>query len=611
MRNRTRETISSTALASGVLILSAVTARAASAQTNPLQWLGHKLQAQQPASQQTPPATSTPPAPAGAVPPIRSASSARALFAKGTVTGEDLKMELEALRVDALDAKLQHSLAQQIGASSKPAQPASQGGFNPLGLLKQSMSSSSALIESQLLGALLSKSVASSDSALSDFLTRLTGDDDALRSETITLPSSSAAQMTPQQQQSVLVMAALVVAARIAHKTLDAAQTDFRNLETGYAALLKQREQAAALMADVLDRRRQALAARDEAKARALDASLSQWLSPADVTYIDSFDPNRSFREFADDLGMQNLAVKFLQRTDPQQYASYVVQRNDLVHRTRAYVRTLSGVAAFGAFSALFTREIIQASKGKSTAEIFASLPFVADYLKEAGPLIRLSANTLYTGIVLEPEKAQLTYRLGQGAHQTDVRRSKDVFDALNTTGDAHLLTDALFRSETPGFIYRVYLCDRSEAGHLIDQAVPDSVREQFAESYLDQPSGTGFLFANALADDSGAAKGRNLAEQLLSSDQRVSADSVPIGEVQKATAGGYAQWDNSQLTRLILANSEGTYAQMRLGNTVIGLVPSMSTIYAYEDYVDSCNRTANGTQAGGPSSKITGGNRP
>jgi hypothetical protein len=256
----------------------------------------------------------------------------------------------------------------------------------------------------------------------------------------------------------------------------------------------------------------------------------------------------------------------------------------------------------------LFTREIMQAANGKSTAEIFASLPFVADYLKEAGPLIRLSSNTLYTGIVLEPEKAQLTYRLGQGAHQTDVRRSKDVFDALNTTGETHLLTDSLFRSETPGFIYRVYLCDRSEAGRLIDQAVPDAVREQFAESYLDEPGGSEFLFANALADDSGVAKAKNLAEQLLSSDQRVSADSVPIGQVQKATADGYAQWDNSQLTRLILANSEGTYAQMRVGNTVIGLVPSMSTIYAYEDYVDSCNQTANGTQTTGPTSKPTVG---
>ena len=47
-------------------------------------------------------------------------------------------------------------------------------------------------------------------------------------------------------------------------------------------------------------------------------------------------------------------------------------------------------------------------------------------------------------------------------------------------------------------------------------------------------------------------------------------------------------------MTRLILANGQGTYAQMQLGNTLIRLVPSMSTIYAYEDYADSCAKAAN-----------------
>jgi hypothetical protein len=46
-------------------------------------------------------------------------------------------------------------------------------------------------------------------------------------------------------------------------------------------------------------------------------------------------------------------------------------------------------------------------------------------------------------------------------------------------------------------------------------------------------------------------------------------------------------------LTRVILANSQGVYAQMQLGDTVVRLVPSMATIYAYESYADSCGQTA------------------
>jgi hypothetical protein len=80
----------------------------------------------------------------------------------------------------------------------------------------------------------------------------------------------------------------------------------------------------------------------------------------------------------------------------------------------------------------------------------------------------------------------------------------------------------------------------------------------------------------------------------LLSKDQRTSAaDGVAIGEVQRLTTSSYTKWKTSALTRLILANSQGVYAQMQLGDTVVRLVPSMATIYAYESYADSCGQTA------------------
>ena len=144
------------------------------------------------------------------------------------------------------------------------------------------------------------------------------------------------------------------VAGGIAHHILDAAHKDFTGIEAEYAALLNKRKEQAALMADVLDKRRQAKAAKDELSIRHMDADLGKWLSPEDLKFIDSFGPDTSLRDFANDLGMQNLAIKFLQHRDPTAYAEYRAQRTGVMGRSRAYLRTTSGVAAFGAFSMSF-----------------------------------------------------------------------------------------------------------------------------------------------------------------------------------------------------------------------------------------------------------------
>ncbi len=149
-------------------------------------------------------------------PNLATQEQARRLFVKGTVTGEDLKQELEAVKAAAADARSQTALASVLGQAS--AQLAGEKTHNFLtdlgGKLKE------------LAGDLLRrKAVSYSDKALGDFLGTLTGDDQALRKETITLPSAS--NLTLRQQQSVLVMAALVVGSRIAHRILDAAHKDF------------------------------------------------------------------------------------------------------------------------------------------------------------------------------------------------------------------------------------------------------------------------------------------------------------------------------------------------------------------------------------------------
>src|SRR5882762_2921788 len=299
-------------------------------------------------------------------PKLASQEQARQLFLKGTVTGEDLKEELEAVKGAATNPKARSELAAVVGQAS--AQIASAKTHNFLTDLGGRMK--------ELAGDLLrQKATSYSDKVLMDFLTTLTGDDEALRKETITLPSATASKMTLNQQQSVLLMAALVVGTRIAHHVLDAAHKDFIGLETEYAALLSKRQEQAALMADVLDKRRQAKAAKDELTIRHMDADLGKWLSPEDLKFIDSFGPDTSLREFANDLGMQNLAIKFLQHRDPTAYAEYRAQRSGVMGRSRAYLRTTSGVAAFGGFSMAFMQEIVKTAHDKNMYEIFAALP--------------------------------------------------------------------------------------------------------------------------------------------------------------------------------------------------------------------------------------------
>lgn len=515
---------------------------------------------------------------------IRSPSSIQEMFQKKTVNGEELMLELVALKT-AGKASSASQLPALLGQFSEQT-PAQGGGLNVGGFDINDLFSRG-------VDKVLSGNASYSEGPLGSFFEALTGNPQALREETIKLPTDTSG-MTVNQQESVLVMAALVVAARVADKTLVAAKKDYEHLESDYAALLAQRQQIAALLADVLDKRRKALAARDNLAAQQMQQELDKYLSREDLAFIDSFGADRPLRDFAEDLGMQNLAIKFLQHSDPARYQDYQAKSAGLVNRTHAYLRTAAGVAAFGGFSVVFVQEIGKTVHDKSIAQAFRVLPFAGEFLSKALPLMTLSADTLYTGVILEPARAANRFRLARsGGAEVDVRGATEVFDAIQKSGDLQLFSDALYRDHTPGFVYHVYFCDRAEAGRIIDTTVPDQDRKQFAEDYLNLPSGSGFRFTKALADDEALPPTR-LAEPLLGRDQRSIADSVKIGQVQTVSVAHYRDIKDDQLMRLILANSEGPYAQMQLGSTIVRLVPSMATVYAYENYADQCNKTAN-----------------
>jgi len=521
--------------------------------------------------------------PTSALPALRPEESVKRLIAKGTVTGSDLLEELRDLRLAASDRKARLALAGTVGSASATA----------MDQKNHLLMDTEGKVLDLFMTALKEQIATASYAAATQFIETLAGDANVLDKETIELPKSAANMKLPQQQ-SLLTMAALVIAARVTHRGLDAAQKDFKSIESEFEALLDRRQKTAALMADVLDRRRKAKAAKDEAEVRHMEADLGQWLSPADLAFIDSFGEDRPLRDFSNDLGMQNLALQFLRHSDPKAYADFRTQTDGLVARSRAYLRTMTGIAAFGGFVALFTQDVVNATRDKDPGETLTVMPFAFQFAREAGPLVKLSVQTLYTGVVIEPSRFSHNYRLVRGAKIEELRHAKNVFEAINTAGQGSTFADALFRNGAPGFIYHVYLCDPVEAGHLIDKAVPGKSREQFAESYLHATDSSGFLFANALADEPGAHAVK-LAEPLLSRDQRVRAEAVPLGEVQKLIAANYTEWDDSQLMRVVLSNSEGSYAQMQVGDTLVRLIPSMATVYAYESYADSCRRAAAG----------------
>jgi|GEM_PF-5439299 len=507
---------------------------------------------------------------------------ARQLFLKGTVTGEDLKDELLVVKAAAANPANEAALAAIIGpASAQLAGETAHNFFTDLGGKLKGFA-----------GDLLRQKASSySDKVLNDFLTTLTGDDDALRKETVALPAPT--NMSLGQQQSVLIMAALVVGSRIAHHILDAAHKDFSSLEGEYAALLNKRQAQAAQMAGVLEKRRQATAAHDEAGVRQTNTDLGL-SSPEDLRFVDSFGTDAPLPEVDNDLGMQNLSMKLMEHRDPAGFAQYRDAVKGLTNRSRAYLRATTGVAAFGAFSIAFMQEIVKTAQDKNMYQVFAALPFAGDYIKESVPLIKLSSDALFTGLVTEPNSLKHHYRLAQGQKSVDVKDADAVFAALNRSKQAIYFSEALFRNETPGLIYHLYLCDPSAAGALIDHAVKPESRKSFAEQYLRLTDGSGFAFADALNDEVRTPTGQKLGELLLSKDYRIGTEAAAIGEMQRQTVAFYAKWNTTELTRLILANSQGVYAQLQVGDTVIRLIPSMATIYAYDSYADSCGANAN-----------------
>jgi hypothetical protein len=521
------------------------------------------------------PGAPTTPAPAAGS-ELQMPANAAQLFHKKSATGAELAFVLQSLATAA-----HHRQSRSFFSVASPPNPAASPGFTQI------------LMEGAYTKWIESKEASGpgksySDRSLDHFLDGMLQDKTGLQTNHVDLPKDGET-MTPAQQERLLILGAMVIGARIANQTLHQAHENFTIISTQYEDLLDRRQKAAGLLADVMERRRQALAAKNELEARKLSAGLSD----DDLKFLDSFGSSISVATFDDDVGLQNLALSYLRKTDPSAYADYDTKRKEFVSSSKAYLQTVGGVAAFGGFSALFIKQLVDMVHAKDYTGGLAALSLIRAFANEVEPLMKGSSDALYDGLVTAPKNAHRTYRLEHAGTLTDIDHASQVFQSLASTGDKQLFDDAVFRDSVPGFISHVYQCDAEDAGNLLDTAIPETQRLQFAQDYLDWHQQGAFSFGDALYDEAATPGGKRLAEPLLNRDQRKRGDAAAIGQIQSQTVAKDDSWSDIQLMRLIVANSEGTRAQMQLGSSIVRLVPSMTTIYAYESYTDVCIKTA------------------
>lgn len=517
----------------------------------------------------------------------RPAASLQTLFARGTVSGRDLIFELRAIQAMNRAQRTQRSFATLMGAVDRSVASRSTQAFNWNQLVKGVTDAMVAEIRTSV-----------SNAALDQFLTTVVGDEQALARETITLPSARG--LNRFQQQRIANMAAMVIGARIAERVLTDADKTFTNMEGEYQDLMTRRQQIAGVLADVVDKRRKALAAKDEMAARQMTGELSRYLGPEDIQFIDTFAKDMSLKEFSNDFAMQNIALQYLRKSEPKAYQDYRAKADGLVGHARAYVKTIGGVAAYGGLLVGFFKEANDMAQTQNGQEIISALPLGSEFISSMVPLVPTVAKTTFSGVVIEPTEdvtgwlfGTKRFRVTTAQGDADARSATDVYKAIQQAGEEARFQEALFRGNSSGFLYKLYTCDGAEVGRMIDNTVQAETLERFQREFV-RNTAVDFSFVNALSDPR-SPRHSQIVSQFLDSDQRQRSNQPIVGETQRQVASGYGKWTESQLTRLILANHTGSpsHAQMQVGGVQVRLIPSMTAVVEYEGLQDSCRRTA------------------
>ncbi len=517
---------------------------------------------------------------------MRTTKDINQLFSERFVNGEQLLTELRAIQKTANEADRNRAFSSLVGTIN-------QAQANPFSIKNINLDSLVGIVTK---ASLSHATTTINHTALDKFMEVMLDDRTIMAKETIELPPPKG--LTNDQKQRVLYIAAFVIGARVANQVADEAFETLQTLENEYANLLVRRQKLAETLADVVARRNEAAVLKDELRLRQRTAELRQYLSDEDIQFIDEFGSDHSLHEFASDFAMQNLAIKFLKGQNPELYKNYRVEVDGLVGRTRVAVKTAGGAIAFGGLVTSFIHEVTHFGNIRSTDALVNVLPLGGKFISAAAPLaVKVAKNSMH-GIVLGssslagklvglgPKRFRVT---SAGGTRTDVREASNVFDSLeNSPEHDKLFKDALFSNNGNGFLLSIYRSDPDTTGRMLDTAIPKKVRKKFGIEVMHAPETQDYSFVNELTSRDKQNRNR-LVKNVLASDQRRHATIPIVGEAQQLVTENCSYWGDTQLTRLILANYDGSieYAQMQIGTMSIRLIPSMTAVYEYESYMD------------------------
>ncbi len=502
--------------------------------------------------------------------------SVQALLAKGTVTGTDLVPELTALRGLMSKRRSASAMGKVLGSS----EGGSSGGFDPKA---EAMKASLKLVDDKIKPYVASIGF----NALDSHMRTLLDDSSLLASESIKLPSGKG--LTQQQAQRTVTMAAMIIGIRLTGKLLVKAKLDFAGVEDEYGQLIERREAAAKVLYDVLLK-------------GGATGDLAEVYGDGELRYMRETLGKMSVADFAKDLGAQNLALAYLRKTDPNAWEDYKGKSEGVRKSTKGYIRTVAGVGAFAALMANFSQETLNVLRSKKGADIVLTMPLAFEFFKEVPALLSASWAAASAGVVELPMKASQRFRLVEGTSTEEFRNAGDLFAAVKKRNAEPLLAESLFRTGADGLLYKLYRCDKSEVGRMLDTAVSVGDREKFATDFaLTEPAG--FSFANSFNAPEPTPREQEMGDELLRKDHRQRSESRALGEAQRAATKGYSKWNNDQVLRLILANREGAaaLATLQLGDVLVRPVPNMQSVYAYESLVDECAKQFGGGPAAKP----------
>ncbi|MBL8331021.1 MAG: hypothetical protein JNJ71_19445 [Rubrivivax sp.] len=538
----------------------------------------------------------------------------RPLFAKGRVNGKDMmeylvQMRQELTRQKSVKAWARASMALDLSVNS------AMSGRQVQGALMDTLKGAAVEIA---LNELRSRALNVGFKALDEHLSALLGNElsKSLADISVTLPDST--HFTPADSKRALNMATMVVAAKLTAKIMEEADSDFKSLEVDYKELLDQREEAAKLLFSTVDKRRAAQSSGDTTGRRAAEANIRRGLSEADLRFIDEQLATMTLAQFTKDMAAQNLALQYLRLQDPEAFKKYSTKKDDVVRRTQAYMRTVSGVIAFAGLSTSFVQSVSELGRKNNAPNLISSMPLIVDFATAAVPLLPTVAKVVGKGLTFPFQQG--TPHLFVVAHGDQVKELKDakaVFAELKTAGADERFSKALFRERQAGWLNGVRSCDAAEAGRMLDAAIPGSERAKFAEAYFGEAGkeqGTDYSFVNSFTAPSMGQREMRLAEDLLGRDHRERHTGVGgefLAEVQRNVSDRYGEWNNQQLLRMIFANRESSspsHAMLEMGGGRFAVrpVPSPEAIFVYESHVSSCAVRTASAQGAAPAPAAT-----